>query len=221
MDENTRKLKNGIYFHLARVGKALSSPRRLEIIDLLNLGPKTVEAIARETGMTVANTSQHLQTLLEARLVEFEKKGLYSYYQLADKTVADMFLSMQILGEHLITDIQKLISDVYGQVADIEQVNREQLSERMKKGKVTLVDVRPKEDYELQHIPGATSIPLEELEENLSTLPPDQEIIAYCRGRYCLLSVEAVEILKSRGYKVARFEEGANNWNYETEEDNS
>jgi ArsR family transcriptional regulator len=207
MADSSQKLKIDIYSHLARVGKSLSSPRRLHIIDLLCEGPRTVEKLAKETGMTVANTSQHLQTLLESRLVEFEKQGLYSVYQLSDPTVGILFHHMQVLGENLITDIQKLLDDVYGEHGEIEQVKPDQLMEKLQKGKVTLIDVRPKEYYDADHIQGATSIPLEELEKHLEKLPPDQEIIAYCRGRYCLLSVEAVAILNKHGYRAVRLED--------------
>jgi ArsR family transcriptional regulator len=206
MSNKSQEFKNSIYMHLSRIGKALSSPKRLHIIDLLCEGSKTVETLSNETGMSFANTSKHLQTLLEARLVEYEKKGLYSYYQLSDSNVANMFHGMQLLGENLITDIQKLIEDTYGKNTDIEQIDSDELVTRMNKGKVTLIDVRPKEEYEQNHIAGATSIPLEKLEDHLATLPPDQEIIAYCRGRYCLLSVEAVSILKANGYKAVRLE---------------
>lgn len=204
MSYDSKQFKNGIYMQLARVGKALSSPGRLHIIDILCEGSKTVDAISKETGMSFANTSQHLQTLLEAHLVEFEKKGLYSYYQLADPVVMQMFQSMQVLGENLIADIQKLIEGVYGKDGGIEQVDSAELVKRVQSGNVTLIDVRPKEDYEKGHLPGANSIPLEELKENLAELPADQEIIAYCKGRYCLLSVEAVDILKAHGYHATR-----------------
>jgi len=209
---SSQQFKCDIYYHLARVGKALSSPRRLHIIDLLCEGPKTVEKLSNETGMTVANTSQHLQTLLEARLVEFEKKGLYSIYQLSDPVVGTMFHHMQILGENLLADIQKLIEDVFGKHGDIEQIDACQLLEKLNKGKVTLIDVRPKEDYEEDHLPGASSMPLEELEKHLEKLPPDQEIVAYCRGRYCLLSVEAVALLNKHGYTAIRFEDDITPW---------
>lgn len=204
---SSAKLKHDIYNHLARVGKALSSPRRLHLIDLLCEGPKTVERMASESGMTVANTSQHLQTLLEARLVEFEKKGLYSLYRLSDPDVGIMFHHMQVLGENLIADIQKLLDEVYKEHGEIEQLSPEDLSERIKKGNVTLIDVRPQGDYDQNHIPGATSIPLEELEAHLEKLPPNQEIVAYCKGRYCLLSVEAVALLNKHGYSAVRFED--------------
>lgn len=209
---DSQQLKIDIYNHLARIGKALSSPKRLHIIDLLCEGPKTVEKIAKETNMSVANTSQHLQTLLESRLVEFEKKGLYSVYHISDPLVGAMFHHMQVLGEQLISDIRHLIEDVYGKVGDIEQITPAELIERMNSGGVTLIDVRPKEDYDTKHIPGASSIPLEELEKHLEKLPPGQEIIAYCRGRYCLLSVEAVALLNKHGYKAVRFEDDCRPW---------
>lgn len=207
MHSSSSEFKSHIYNHLARVGKSFSSPQRLHIIDLLCEGPKTVDKLAKETGMSVANTSRHLQILLESRLVEFEKKGLFSIYQLSDPVVGKLFYQMQLLGENLITDIQKLIEDVYGMHGDIEQIDASQLVERLNKGKVTLIDVRPKEDYDKNHISGASSIPLEELEAHLEKLPPDQEIIAYCRGRYCLLSVEAVVLLNKHGYKAIRLED--------------
>ncbi len=209
---SSKQLKIDIYRHLARIGKALSSPRRLHLIDLLCEGPKTVEKLSNETGMSVANTSQHLQTLLESRLVEFEKRGLYSVYKLSDPTVGVMFHHMQVLGENLLADIQKLIEDVYGKHGDIEQIDARQLVEKLENGSVTLIDVRPKEDYDNNHIEGASSIPLSELEKHLEKLPANQEIIAYCRGRYCLLSVEAVALLNKHGYKAVRFEDDCRPW---------
>jgi ArsR family transcriptional regulator len=210
--QSSQRFKIDIYSHLARIGKALSSPRRLHIIDLLCEGPKTVDKLAKETGMSVANTSQHLQTLLESRLVEYEKIGLYSLYKLGDPNVAVMLHHMQVLGENLLADVQRLIEDVYGKHGGIEQIDACQLVEKLEKGSVTLIDVRPKEDYERSHIEGADSIPLEELEAHLEKLPPNQEIIAYCRGRYCLLSVEAVALLNKHGYKAVRFEDGCQPW---------
>ena len=207
MIPDSRKFKQDIYMHLARIGKALSSPGRLHLIDLLCEGSKTVEHLAQETGMNYANTSRHLQTLLEARLVGFEKKGLYSYYQITDPLVEYMFQTMQELGEKLIKDIKELVEDIYGKDSKIEHVGCKELVQRMQSGKVTLIDVRPKQEYDKDHLPGASSIPLEELEEHLSSLSPDQEIIAYCRGRYCLLSVEAVSVLKANGYHAVRLDD--------------
>ncbi len=212
MLNESRTFKDSTYAQLARIGKAIASPRRLEILDILTQGSKTVEAIARETDMSVANTSQHLQTLLEARLVEYHKQGLYSHYKLADKTVINFILSLQLLAEKRIAEIQKLREEIYTNKDNMDQIKMDQLLERMKEGKVTLIDVRPREEYEMMHIPGANSIPMEELEKHLSTLPLNQEIVAYCRGRYCLLSVEAVEILRDHGFKAVRLEESVQEW---------
>ena len=208
----SRTFKDSTYTQLARIGKAIASPKRLEILDILIQGPKTVETIARETGMSVANTSQHLQTLLEARLVAFQKQGIYSHYRLADKTVVNFILSLQLLAEQRIAEIQKLREELYTNKDNMEQVKMAELVERMKADKVTLIDVRPKEEYEIMHIPGANSIPLDELEKHLPFLPLNQEIVAYCRGRYCVLSVEAVEVLRAHGFKAVRLEESVQEW---------
>ena len=212
MDKEARMFKDSAYTQLARIGKAISSPRRLEILDILAQGSKTVETIARETDMSVANTSQHLQTLLESKLVEYEKRGIYSYYKLADKTVVNFILSLQLLAEKRIAEIKKLREEIYTTKDNMDQIKMNELIERMKKGNVTLIDVRPKEEYDMMHIPGANSIPIEELEKHLSTLPRNQEIVAYCRGRYCLLSVEAVELLRAHGFKAVRLEESPQEW---------
>jgi ArsR family transcriptional regulator len=212
MKKETRVFKDSVYAQLARIGKAISSPRRLEILDILMQGSKTVETIARETDMSVANTSQHLQTLLESRLVEYEKRGVYSYYKLADRTVANFIISLQLLAEKRITELQKLREEIYTNRDNIEQIKMSELIVRMKKGNVTLIDVRPKEEYEVMHIPGANSIPIEDLEKHLATLPINQEIVAYCRGRCCLLSVEAVEILRAHGFKAVRLEASVQEW---------
>ncbi|PKM93184.1 MAG: ArsR family transcriptional regulator [Firmicutes bacterium HGW-Firmicutes-1] len=212
MLKEPRNFKDSSYTQLARIGKAIASPKRLEILDILTQGTKTVDAIARETEMSVANTSQHLQTLLESRLVEYQKQGIYSYYKLADKTVANFMLSLQLLAEKRIAEIHKLREDIYTNKDNMEQIQISRLIHRMKDGSVTLIDVRPKEEYEIMHIPGASSIPIEELEQHLALLPENQEIVAYCRGRYCLLSVEAVELLRSHGFKAVRLEESVQEW---------
>jgi ArsR family transcriptional regulator len=212
MDTESRTFKDSTYAQLARIGKAISSPRRLEILDILAQGSKTVETIARETNMSVANTSQHLQTLLESRLVEYEKRGIYSYYKLADSTVANFILSLQRLAEKRITELQKLREEIYTHKDNMEQIKMDELIARMKEGNTMLIDVRPKEEFEIMHIPGANSIPIEELEKHLPSLPINQEIVAYCRGRYCLLSVEAVEILRAHGFKAIHMEESVQDW---------
>jgi ArsR family transcriptional regulator len=212
VEQISREFKDQTYAQLAKIGKAIASPKRLEILDILAQGAKTVDAIAKETQMSVANTSQHLQTLLESRLVEFSKHGLYSYYRLADKTVANFNLSLQLLAEARIADIQRLRDDLYSNKDNMEKIKMDQLVERMKDGSVTLIDVRPTDEFEILHIPGANSVPIEELENHLSALPPGQEIVAYCRGKYCLLSVEAVEMLRAHGFNAYRLEESVQEW---------
>ena len=147
-----------------------------------------------------------------ALLVAFQKQGIYSHYRLADKTVVNFILSLQLLAEQRIAEIQKLREELYTNKDNMEQVKMAELVERMKADKVTLIDVRPKEEYEIMHIPGANSIPLDELEKHLPFLPLNQEIVAYCRGRYCVLSVEAVEVLRAHGFKAVRLEESVQEW---------
>ncbi len=216
MGSESREFKNSIYSQLARIGKSLSNPRRLEILDILMEGEKTVEAIAKEIGISIASASQHLQVLLESKLVTFNKKGLYSYYHLTDQSIANLLLSLQLVGENLILEIKALINEVYSKNEKIEHITTEKLFSKMKEENITIIDVRPKSEYDKCHIPGATSIPLEELEESIQNLPENHEIVAYCRGRYCLLSVKAVEILKSKGYDAVRLDESVNYWSSNT-----
>lgn len=212
MEDFSREYKDQAYQMLAKVGKAVSSPKRLEILDILTQGAKTVEAIAKEADMSVANTSQHLQTLLEARLVIFKKNGLYSLYQLADKTVADFNRSLQDLAEARLAEIRRFREALYRDKDHMERIEMEELLARMKRGDVTLIDVRPRDEFEVLHIPGANSIPLADLERHLATLPKSQEIVAYCRGKYCMLSVEAVELLRRHGFRALRLEESVQEW---------
>jgi ArsR family transcriptional regulator len=212
MVQQARAYQDSIYIQLSKIGKAVSSPKRLEILDILSQGAKTVESIARETAMSVANTSQHLQTLLDVGLVVYQKQGLYSYYQLADKAVAVFLTSLQTLAEQRIAEIQRLRDEFYSSKENLEQIRMDELLQRMKDGSVTLIDVRPKEEYDVLHIPGANSVPIEELEQYLTEFPTDQEVVAYCRGRNCVLSVEAVELLRSHGFQAFRLEESAQEW---------
>ena len=212
MKEMSREYKDQAYQMLAKVGKAVSSPKRLEILDILTQGSKTVDAIAKEADMTIANTSQHLQTLLEARLVVYKKQGLYSYYQLADRTVAAFNRSLQSLAEERLSEIKSFREALYRDRDNMEKIGMDELLTRMKRDDVTLIDVRPRDEYEVLHIPGANSIPLGELEKRLAALPPGKEIVAYCRGKYCMLSVEAVELLRRHGFRAIRMEESVQEW---------
>lgn len=207
-----REWKNQLYQELARIGKCLSSPKRLELMDLLAQGPKSVDRLARSTDMSVANVSQHLQTLLDSRLVRFTKKGNYVIYELAELSVANFMVSLHRLSAKQLVEIQRLKTEILHHHESIEPIALEELMERMEKGEVLLIDVRPSEEFELAHIPGAISIPIEELEQHLASLPAHKEIVAYCRGPYCLMSVEAVEIMRTRGIKASRLEEGVHEW---------
>jgi rhodanese-related sulfurtransferase len=208
MKNPNRAFKDAIYEQFARIGKAVSSPKRLELFDILCQGPRTVEVLAKETGLTVANASQHLQVLRAARLVETEKEGLFVIYRLADQAVCEFFLAMRVLAESRLAEVEQIKRQFLEGRAGMEPVNREALLELVRKGTVTVLDVRPTEEYNAGHIAGAISLPLKELEQRLSDLPRNQEIVAYCRGPYCVLSIQAVEMLRAKGFKAVRIEEG-------------
>ena len=208
MKNPNRVFKDAIYEQFARIGKAVSSPKRLELLELLCQGPRTVEVLAKESGLTVANTSQHLQVLRTARLVEAEKEGLFVHYRLADQKVCEFFLTMRVLAESRLAEVEQIKRRFLEGREGMEPVDRKSLLELVGKGAVTVLDVRPVEEYNAGHIPGAISIPLKELQLRLLDLPRDQEIVAYCRGPYCVLSIQAVEMLRSRGFQAVRLEEG-------------
>ncbi len=212
MKNEYRAFKDAIYEQLARIGKALSSPKRLELVDLLCQGERTVEVLAKLANLTVANASQHLQVLRAARLVETEKRGLYMSYRLADLAVCDLFRTMRTVAESRLADVEQITRQFLEGREGMEPVDRESLLERAKTGEVTVLDVRPVEEYRSGHIPGAISIPLQELERRLKELPRDQEIVAYCRGPYCVLAIRAVELLLAKGFRAARLQDGLPDW---------
>ena len=207
-----RQFKDSIYEQFSRIGKAVSSPRRLELLDLLCQGEKTVETLSQETGLTLANASQHLQVLRTARLVETEKEGLYVKYRLADQMVCQFFRTMRVLAENRLAEVEMIKRRFLAGREGMEPVDRKDLLKRVQDGAVTVLDVRPKAEYLSGHIPGALSVPLGKLEELLANLPKDQEIVAYCRGPYCVLAVQAVEMLRKKGFKATRLEEGVQDW---------
>ncbi len=215
-----RKWKDQLYQEFARIGKCLSSPKRLELIDILAQGPKSVDQLSKVTGMSVANVSQHLQTLHESRLVRSNKKGNYVIYEVAELSVADFMVSLHRLSEKQLVEVQRLKTEILQHHANMEPIALEELMVRMEKGEVVLLDVRPEDEYRRGHIQGAISIPIEELEKHLATLPVNKEIVAYCRGPYCLMSAQAVEILKSKGIKASRLEEGVHEWKRYVEHSN-
>jgi len=206
------RFKHAIYEQLARIGKALASPRRLELLDLLAQGPHTVEHLSRKTGQSVANTSQHLQLLRRARLVDARKRGLFVTYRLPDDGVAEFYRALRLLAEARIGEIRQLTRDFLAARGVLEPVDRDVLVGRVLRGEVMLLDVRPPEEYRAGHIRGAVSVPLRELEQRLAELPKDRDIVAYCRGPYCVLAVEAVSRLRARGFRALRLEDGIPDW---------
>jgi len=212
MATQNRRFKTAIYEQFARIGKAISNPSRLELLDLLCQGPRTVEVLAKEAGLGLANTSQHLKALREARLVEAEKAGLYVTYRLADEQVCQFFLSLRTLAEARLAEVGEITRRFLETRQGLQPVDREQLLAKVRNGAVTVLDVRPVEEYLAGHLPGALSVPMAELERRLAELPHDREIVAYCRGPYCVLAVEAVERLRARGYVAFRLEDGVADW---------
>ncbi|MFJ7889156.1 ArsR/SmtB family transcription factor [Lysinibacillus xylanilyticus] len=209
---NERNLKDLLYQEFGRIGKSFSSPKRLEILDLLSQGPKSVDAIAKNTEMSVANVSQHLKTLFNSRLVKYKKEGNYVIYELADEVISDFLIALHALSEKQLIQVQQIKEEFLNEHLGLEGIALSDLLYRMEKGEVLLLDVRPKEEYEEAHIPGAVSIPIEELGERISSLPTNCDVVAYCRGPYCLMSAEAVKILKSKGINAFRMEQGVKEW---------
>ena len=201
-----------IHEQIARVGKAFSSAARLQIILMLSQAPRTVEALAEEIGQTTANTSHHLQKLRETRLVEAERDGVHMIYRLASDDVAYVYRVLRELGEDRLLQLQEFLRELAEDSDELESHDAEELLERARRGEVTVLDVRPAEEFEAGHLPGAVSVPLEQLEEKLGELPADREVVAYCRGPYCALSEEAVETLRRKGFEATRLTEGVPEW---------
>ena len=208
-------LRKAVYEQLSRIGKAVASPPRLELLDLLCQGPRTVEALAREAGLSVANTSQHLQVLHAARLVDAHKEGLFVTYRLADQQVCDFYQALRTLAESRLAEIEAIVRQFNQGRELMEAVEKQALLERVRRAEVIVLDVRPPEEYRAGHIPGAVSIPLKELRNHLSKLPRRREIVAYCRGPYCVLAVEAVKLLRAKGFRAVRMEQGVPEWRAE------
>ena len=209
---DSRKFKDQIYSEFARIGKVLSSPKRLELLDLLSQSPKSVETLAKETKMSMANTSKHLQALLEVRLVTFFKDKNYVIYQLANQRVVNLLFSLKEVAEEQIAEINVLRNQFIVRPENIETIKLEEWSKKRFDDHYILIDVRPKAEYDNGHLDHAISIPIEELNDSIKYLPKEKEIIVYCRGPYCVYATEAVELLKSKGYKAYRLEAGIHEW---------
>jgi rhodanese-related sulfurtransferase len=207
-----RQFKNRIYEELARVGKAIAAPKRLELLDLLCQGPRTVEALAEQAGISIANASQHLQILRAARLVKNQKKGLFVEYRVADDQVSNFFFALRSIAESRLAEVEQVTRAYFEERGVLEPVDGDELLGRVKRGEVTVLDVRPREEYRAGHIPRALSIPVDELEARLEELPKDKDIVAYCRGPYCVMAVEAVDLLRQHGFRARRMEQGVVDW---------
>jgi rhodanese-related sulfurtransferase len=207
-----REFKDRLYEQFARVGKALSSPKRLEILDLLAQGERNVEEVSRETAVPVGSASQHLRVLRDARMVESRREGLFVYYRLADEGVFGVWRAVRELGARRLAEVDRVVETYLEDRDSLEAVDSSGLMERLVSGDVVVLDVRPEEEYRAGHVSGAVSVPVEALEAALQTLPKDKEIVAYCRGPYCVFSDEAVKLLETRGYRASRLTEGFPEW---------
>ncbi len=203
-----RQFKDDIYEQFARVGKALAAPKRLELLDLLCQAPRTVEAISEQAALSIANASQHLQVLKAARLVETEKKGLYVEYRVAGDDVVRVVGALRGLAETRLSEVDHVVRTYFEQRGVLESIGADELRRRVKAGEVTVLDVRPSEEYRAGHLRGAISIPVSELKTRLKELPKNRAIVAYCRGPYCVMALEAVELLRKKGLAAHRLEDG-------------
>lgn len=197
---------------LADLAKAIASPNRIEIIELLGQGDRSVEAVAARLGFSVANASQHLRLMQRAGLLSSRREGKYVLYGLADPAVVELMSALARLAERRTAEVRAVVSGYFHERDSLEPVSRAELVERMEAGLVTVLDVRPGDEFDRGHLPGALNITLAELERRLGDLPPDREVVAYCRGPYCVLSFEAVAALRARGFTVRRLEDGFPEW---------
>ncbi|MBI5440293.1 MAG: metalloregulator ArsR/SmtB family transcription factor [Deltaproteobacteria bacterium] len=207
-----REFKDALFAQFAQIGGAFASPKRIEIIDLLAQGERCVDALAREAGLTVANTSRHLQVLKAAYLVASRKEGLQVFYRLADPMVFRGYRALQELSEARLAEVGRLVDHYFGSADGLEPVEKDELLRRARGRDVVVLDVRPPEEYAAGHIAGAVSIPLAELEKRLAELPPRRGVVAYCRGPYCVLAAEAVKLLRKRGVEALRLSVGYPEW---------
>jgi len=207
-----REAKDALYDGFAVVGRALASGRRAEIIDVLAQGERSVEEIAAELSQSVANTSQHLQQLLRAGLVASRRDGNRIYYSVASKRVTDLWVAVRDVAEAHVAELDRLARAYLGDRDQLETIDRDQLAKRLKAGDVVVLDVRPAAEYTAGHIRGALSVPISELGKRLRELPKDQEVVAYCRGPYCVYADDAVRALRKRGFQAARLHDGYPEW---------
>jgi rhodanese-related sulfurtransferase len=207
-----REFKDRIYEQFARIGKALSSPKRLEVIDLLAQGERSVEDVAWATAMPVANASQHLQVLRAAGMVEVRREGKRAYYRLADEGVYEAWRAVRGLGEKRLAEVDRVVETYLEDRGSMLVVDADELLGLLRDGDVVVLDVRPRGEYRAGHIAGARSVPVEEIEERLREIPEGKMVVAYCRGPYCVFSDDAVRLLRARGYEARAFTQGFPEW---------
>jgi rhodanese-related sulfurtransferase/DNA-binding transcriptional ArsR family regulator len=212
---STANFKHDLFSQFARIAKALSNGHRLELLEFLDQGERSVDALAQVSGLSVANTSQHLQQLRQAGLVSSRKEGQKVYYRLSGQDVSALLGSLRGVAERHLADVNRLVDDYLKVKDSLEPIPASQLLERARAGLVTVLDVRPPEEYAAGHLPGAINIPLKDLEKHLDELAPSQEIVAYCRGPHCVLAFEAVSRLRQQGMNARRLEGGLPEWRME------
>lgn len=209
---SSQTFKKDLFAQFALVGKSLSNGNRLELLEFLAQGERTVDELSKVSGLTVANTSQHLQELRRSGLVKSRAEGQKSYYRISDTSVVALMALLRKIAEDNLAEIQVLIANYLSSKDDLEPVSRDELLKRAKKGAVTVIDVRPEREYKMGHLPNAVNVPLSDLKKDLKKLSKKNEIVAYCRGPHCILAFEAVEQLRSKGYKARRLEDGFPEW---------
>ena len=204
--------KHDLFTHFARIGKALSNANRLELLEFIAQGERSVDGLARVSGLTVANTSQHLQQLRQTGLVVCRKEGLKVFYSLSGDDVIELLNAVRGVAERHVAEVEKLVNTFLTVKDELEPLPRQELLERVRDGLVTVLDVRPPEEYAAGHVPGAVNVPLSELEHYMNELDSEQEIVAYCRGPHCVLAFDAVASLREKGLKARRLEDGYPEW---------
>ena len=205
-------MKSALYQQIARVAQALGSDARLQLLEYVSQGERSVEELTRMTALSAANCSKHLQVLRQAGLVLARKEGLRVYYSLAGDDVAALFISLRMVAEHRVAEVERMLRTWLGQRDPLAPVPASELLKSVKQGLVTVLDVRPAEEFVAGHLPGAINVPIEKLERFLAKLPKDKEVVAYCRGPYCLMSYDAVEKLRKHGWRARRLEDGFPEW---------
>jgi rhodanese-related sulfurtransferase/DNA-binding transcriptional ArsR family regulator len=207
-----RDFKDRLYAEFARIGKAIASPHRLEILEVLAQGERTVESLAAESGLSVANTSRHLQQLRQAQLVLARREGLFVHYRLTGPEVVSLVLALRHTAERHLAEVDRVVRDFLGDRDGFEPVTPDELAQRMTNGEIVLLDVRPEQEYSAGHIAGARSMPVADISTRVGELPRDKEYVAYCRGPYCVYADEAVALLRANGRTAHRLTEGYPEW---------